>query len=296
MTSRVTQRMMSTSSLTALQTSLSRLSRTQERMSTGRVLNRPSDSPTDTTTAMRLRSSIADQKQYARNAEDGLGWLDLADTTLRSIGDLVRRGRDLALQGANATTADAASRSALAAEVDQLRDAALAGANTTYLDRPLFGGVTAGATAYDTTTGAFTGTAGVVQRTVGRTVVVPVNVNGPDAFGPDGASVFDALAGLSTALVAGDQAGITAAMDALRTAGDRITSTVADVGARQNRLDGATQSAKDAVLGLTSSLSEVENADIAATAVDLQMQQVAYQASLAVTARVMQPSLLDFLR
>ena len=40
----------------------------------------------------------------------------------------------------------------------------------------------------------------------------------------------------------------------------------------------------------------MENADLPKTVVDLQMQQVAYQASLGATARVMQPSLLDFLR
>ena len=46
----------------------------------------------------------------------------------------------------------------------------------------------------------------------------------------------------------------------------------------------------------TSALSEVENTDLAKAIVDLQLQEVAYQAALAATARVMQPSLLDFLR
>ena len=49
-------------------------------------------------------------------------------------------------------------------------------------------------------------------------------------------------------------------------------------------------------LRLSTSLSNVENADLPKVIVDLQMQQTAYQASLAATSRVMQPSLLDFLR
>ena len=56
---RVTQGMMMDRSYLSLQTGLSRLAKTQEHLSTGRVLNRPSDSPTDTTSAMRLRASLS---------------------------------------------------------------------------------------------------------------------------------------------------------------------------------------------------------------------------------------------
>jgi flagellar hook-associated protein 3 FlgL len=43
-------------------------------------------------------------------------------------------------------------------------------------------------------------------------------------------------------------------------------------------------------------LSEVEGVDLPAATVDLQLQEVAYQAALGATARALQPSLLDFLR
>jgi flagellar hook-associated protein 3 FlgL len=45
-----------------------------------------------------------------------------------------------------------------------------------------------------------------------------------------------------------------------------------------------------------SALHHDRNADLAQAMVDLQLQEVAYQASLATTARVLQPSLVDFLR
>src|SRR5699024_2957526 len=88
---RVTQTMLSQRSLEGMQLSLGRLARTQEQLSTGRVLNRPSDSPTDTTAAMRLRSSLADAKQYARNAQDGQGWLGQIDSALQSMVNETRR-------------------------------------------------------------------------------------------------------------------------------------------------------------------------------------------------------------
>lgn len=292
---RVTQNMMNQHSVGAMQTSLARLAKLQEQLSTGRVLNRPSDSPTDTTSAMRIRSSLADVKQYGRNAGDGNGWLSTIDAALTNAHDGVMRARDLALQGANEGSAGQTVRDALAAEVDQVRAGLVNTANSDYLGRPVFGGVTAGPAAYDAS-GTYIGTAGAVNRTIGAGTTVRVDVDGNTVFGPAGNSVFDHLAALSTALRAGNQAGISASIAALNGDQDRIVTTQADVGSRQNRIETAIQASGDNELRLSASLSDVENADLPKTVVDLQMQQVAYQASLGATARVMQPSLLDFLR
>lgn len=292
---RVTQNMMTQHSLGGMQTSLARLAKLQEQLSTGRVLNRPSDSPTDTTSAMRIRSSLSDVKQYGRNAADGNGWLSTIDSALTQANDQVLRARDLALQGANEGVAGPTVREALAAEVDQIRAGLVNTANSNYLGRPVFGGVTAGPIAYDAT-GAYVGTPGSVDRVVGQDITVRVDVDGTTAFGAPGSSVFDHLAALSTALRAGNQAGISASIAALEGDNDRITTTQAEVGSRQNRVETAMQSAGDTELRLRTSLSAVENADLPKTIVDLQMQQVAYQASLGATAKVIQPSLLDFLR
>ena len=292
---RVTQGMMTSHSLTAMQTSLSRLAKLQEQLSTGRVLNRPSDSPTDTTSAMRIRSSITDVKQYGRNAQDGNGWLTTIDAALTTATDQVLRARDLALQGANQAVAGQPARDALAAEVDQIRAGLITTANADYLGRPVFGGVTAGGAAYDAA-GTYVGTPGAVNRTVAEGTTVRVDVDGTAAFGPTGNSLFDHLSALSTALRCGDQATISASITAIDADRDRITTTQTEVGSRQNRVEAAIQAAGDNELALSSSLSAVENADLPKTVVDLQMQQVAYQASLGATARVMQPSLLDFLR
>ncbi len=292
---RVTQSMMTQRSLGSLQTSLGRLAELQEHLSTGRVLNRPSDSPGDTTAAMRLRSSVADQQQYARNAEDGLGWLGQIDNTLTSMNGEVRRARDLGLQGINGSSGPAA-REALAVEVDKIRESLLGSANTRYLDRPVFGGITAGDRAFDPTTGNFVGQSGAVNRTIGAGPPVDVQVDGQAVFGPDGDSLFTHLADLSAALRSGDATAMGNVVGVLNGDMNTITSTVSDVGTRYNRLEAATQAAADAELSLTTSLTEIENTDLPKATVELQMQEVAYQAALASTARVLQPSLLEFLR
>lgn len=292
---RVTQTMMSRQSMSSLQTGLGRLASLQEQLSTGRVLNRPSDSPADTTSAMRIRSALADVKQYTRNADDGAAWLGTIDAALTSATNQVRRARDLALQGANAGAMGPDARAALAAEVDQLREGLISTANTTHLGRPVFGGVTAGATAYDPT-GNWVGSPGTVNRSVADGVVVRVDVDGPSAFGSFGDTAFDHLAQLSTALRAGDHAGVTAAITALNGDGARLTTVLAEAGTRAGRIEAARTGAGDDELKLTGALSEVENADLPRVIVDLKLQETAYQAALAATARVMQPSLLDFLR
>jgi flagellar hook-associated protein 3 FlgL len=292
---RVTQNMLTRSSLGSLQANLARMGKLQEQLSTGRVINRPSDSPTGTTSAMRLRDDLRASQQYQRNAQDGVAWLGTIDTALTSITDQTRQARDTALQGANSGAVGQASRDALAATVDQLRTSLLSDANTTYLGRPVFGGITAGDKAYDAA-GAFVGTAGAVTRTVGDGVKVRVDADADAVFGASGDTVFDHLTALSTALRAGDSAGIQAGITSLNTDLNRLTTARAEVGTRAARVDAATQAAADTELKLKSSLSDVENADLPKVIVDLKLQETAYQAALAATSRVMQPSLLDFLR
>ncbi|GAA3801818.1 flagellin [Nocardioides panacisoli] len=292
---RVTQRMLAQNSLGSVQSGLGRLAKVQEQLTTGRVLNRPSDSPTATTAAMRIRSERAAQEQYARNAQDGLGWLTQIDSTLGSVTDTVRRAREVGLQGNNTGSVGQVARDALATEVDGLRADLVSQANSTYLDRPVFGGITSGSKAYDDA-GNFVGVVGNVNRRVGDGVVVKVDVDGNTVFGDGATSVFAELDGLSAALRSGNTTAIGASLDALAARLDTVTSARTAVGATQNRVERAAQSATDAKAALDGDLSNVENADLAATTVELQLAEVSYQASLAATSRVLQPSLVDFLR
>ncbi len=293
--SRVTQNMMVRQSMTAIETNASRLAAKQEELSTGRRLNRPSDSPTDAIAAMRVRTETAELKQHARNAEDGLGWLNQLDTSLSSMTEQVRRARDLALQGATDGVLNAAGRDALAIEVDQLRDSLISLANTDYLGRPVFGGITAGTVAYDAN-GDWAGTAASVTRTVGPGVKVQVNVNGPDVLGPTGNSLFDDLTALSGALRAADTVGVQTGLSALAGRLDTLTTTLADVGIRAKRLEGVVAEATNKELTLVSRLSDLEDADLVRTAIDVKLAEVAHQSALATSARVLSTSLLDYLR
>jgi len=292
---RVTQRMMVNGSLAALDSSLGRLATTQEQLSTGRLINRPSDSPTGTNEAMRIRAQLAADAQHSSNVDDALSWMDQTDSTMQSMLTQVQRARDLILQGTSTGSNGPDARSALATELTQIRQSLLGLANTQHLGRPIFGGTTGGPVAYDAT-GGWAGTDVPISRTVKNGVSVPINVTGPKAFGtPGGNDLFKVLDDASTQMTSNPSA-LSGTLSNLDAVAEQMKSALADLGTREDRVQQASNALQDANLNNQNRLSQVENIDIGKTVLDLQMQQVAYQATLGATAKVLQPSLMDFLK
>jgi flagellar hook-associated protein 3 FlgL len=176
-------------------------------------------------------------------------------------------------------------------------------ANTTYMNRPIFGGTVSnpsGATlAYDSA-GNYLGDSGKIMRNVASGVQVQVNVTGPEVFGSGSSNLFTVLGQISADLKNGSPAAVTnltqVDLGNLDTALTQVGNTQAVVGARYDRVQTMKTMSDNTMLNLKSGLSEVEDADLPKTITDLQMQQVSYQAALAATAKVIQPSLVDFLR
>jgi flagellar hook-associated protein 3 FlgL len=114
---RISNNMMSDRLLANLQRSYSRMATTQEQISSGSRVNRPSDDPT-AAGAERLRSA---ELEGIRRSQDSVaaanGWLTASESALSSLGDVVSRARELALQGANASI-DQNGRNVIAGEID----------------------------------------------------------------------------------------------------------------------------------------------------------------------------------
>jgi flagellar hook-associated protein 3 FlgL len=292
---RTTERSMSLSALANLQGNLSRLGNLQSQLSSGKLLSRPSDSPSGTVAAMQARGDIARVQQYGRNADDGLGWLGTVDSTLSGGVELLHAARDLVVQGLSPGSAGTAQTAlALADQVDGIRRTMLDIGNTTYLGRPVFGGTTSGRLAYDPT-GAYVGDAGRVLRTVGDGVQVRVDSAGPAVFGSGPSQIFAVLTAISDDL-RGNPGNLNADLGQLDTGINAIQSAQSNVGARYNQVQMMQQAATTKLVDLKSQLSNVEDIDLPATITELQMQQVAYQAALSATSHVIQQSLVDFLK
>ncbi len=292
---RITQSSIAASSVANLQASLARGARLQEQLSSGKTINRPSDSPTGTVSSLSLRSRIAANEQYSRNAADGSAWLGTVDSTLQSVNSRLQRVRDLTLSATSTGNMDADSRRAIATEVGSLRGELMGLANTRNAGRPLFGGTTAGLQAFDPTTYAYVGDSGQITRRLDDATTIEVGADGQAVFGSGSGSVFALLDDIAANVVA-DPTALAGNLTALDGRMASVLQTLTDVGVRQNRVTGAGTTADDRALALGTTLSDVENIDLPKTILDLQLQNTAYQTALQATAKVLQPSLMDFLR
>ena len=292
---RVTYSQLAASSLRGMQGNLQRFSRIQEQLSSGVTISKPSDDPTGTINSMTFKADIAKNEQYARSADDGNDWLKVTDGALMAVDRLAASVNEAALQGKSTGNSDGPARAALAAQVDQLRNGLIDEANRTYLGRPVFGGTTAGGVAFDKTTGAYLGDAGTVERTVGKGVKIRVDTPGPSTFGTGNDQLFKIVDDISTHLKS-DPTLIDGDLSRLATAMATYRSAQSSVGARTNRIEDLHQSAKDRVDAAKNSVNNIEGVDIAEATVNLQMQQVAYQAALSTAGKVLQMSLNNFLK
>jgi flagellar hook-associated protein 3 FlgL len=291
---RITQRSLSNANLAGLQANLARIQSTQARLSSGRAINRPSDSPTGTMAALRLRSDLNRYTQFDRNADDGKARLGTADNALTDGLAILREVRDAVLQGANGSLGPS-EREALALQVEGLRNSLLAVANTKYLQQPIFAGTAGAAAAYDAA-GVYQGDTGMITRTIAPGVKVTISATGEEVFGPAGGDVFAVLTDIANDLRT-DPASLTSTRLGELDAGYlRMQNALASVGSRYHQIEIMQERNQANRLDSQNQLSEVEGVDLPATIVELQMQEVAYQAALGATARTIQPSLMDFLR
>jgi flagellar hook-associated protein 3 FlgL len=295
---RVTQQSQALSMRADLSLVSSRLAGIQRQVASGRQLERASDDPAGALEALRYRRSLRSYEQYDRNIGDAKTWLRTADSALEAIDGRLTRAQDLTIQADNGSL-DAAARSAIAAELRAIADEMVGLANTRHLGRPIFGGASGSAQAYDPS-GSFQGDTGAVTRTVGSGASYQVNATGPDVFGvenpgdPMNGNTFEVLREIADRV----QAGLPAAngLDAIERLQTNVHNSQSTLGARMASLEKLETRNEGVTIEMRSALSETEDVDLAEAILDLKGQEAAYTAALSVTGRILDRSLLDFLR
>jgi len=273
--------------------------RAQEQLTTGRRINRVSDNPADAMTALNQRATLRRTEQFSRNAEEARSWFDAGDAALSDVSDRLANVRTLLVQ-ANSGSNDSVSRTALADQIRSARESIILAANSSRSGRPLFAGNAAGAAAYDAN-GGYLGDAGTVNLPITSGVTMQVNRTGPDIFGTANAdplqgNVFQLLDSLATSVANGDSAAITAGLGLVDAATKRVATAQVQLGSRASQLEDLTNSLEDSKVTLKSGISNMENIDFAEAVINVKTREAAYQAAIQATAKIIQPSLLDFLR
>ena len=119
---RITTQMIAQRSLADLTGAYGRLSKTQEQLSSGKRITKPSDDPYGAGHAVQLTSDLAGLSAYNRNVDDGTAWTQAADSALMNMQNMAQRVRELLVEAGNDTTGQS-GRTDTAAEIDQLVDA-----------------------------------------------------------------------------------------------------------------------------------------------------------------------------
>ncbi len=136
---RITYKGKSNHILFNLQRSYAKMLADQMKLSDGKKIHRPSDSPIDVTNALKIRTKKSQIEQFKRNIEDGKAFMMNYDTVLQSTVNSLQRARELAIQGRN-DTYDATTRRYLGQEVAQIIRGIVQFANTTYKGNYIFNG------------------------------------------------------------------------------------------------------------------------------------------------------------
>lgn len=293
MISRVTASSMTQTAMRQLQANLSELGRLQEQANSQRAFAAPSDDPAAASTALRLHGEQRRTEQYARNIDDGLAWLVTADSTISASTALLDRARNLTVQGANDGALDATAKEAIAVELEGIRDELLAKANTRVLGRSVFAGTSD--TAAFAADYSFSGVSGSeVVRRVSDQASIRVDTDGAAVYGEGAGSVFALLDRIVEDLRSGVNVGPRLdEIDARRTA---MLGAQGAVGVRQSQMERAKEATVQESVSLEARRAAVEDVDSVEVLVRLQAQELVYRSSLAVTSRVLQPSLMEFLR
>jgi flagellar hook-associated protein 3 FlgL len=299
MTVRFTNDILARQTLFDLGTASSSLVKAQQQLSSGKRINTAEDDPYGASQATSLHSRLADNAQYQKNISDAQARTSTADSARGNVTDILQRARELVVEAANGTESQQ-SLNAISSEMSQLKGALQAQANSTYNGRYIFGGTVTNAQPY--TSNSYSGNALPVQRMIGDGQTVNIGITGPAAFGTTAAgppatqNVFDAFDSIINDLNTGNttalgSSALTSLDSALTTAGNARTA----VGAMANRLDTQNTFLTAQQLSLKGVLSDTEDADTAQVAVAFSQSQTAYQAALQVGAKIIQPTLLDFL-
>jgi flagellar hook-associated protein 3 FlgL len=304
MTMRITEGMTRRTVLQDLGATKSRLTQLQREITSGHRITRPADDPFGAGRTLQLTGELEGFRQFKTNVDDGIGWVTATETALSRITETVQRARELLVQGGNDSNGQVA-REGIASEIEALTEAVKQEANVTYDDRYIFAGTATETQPYALgASDEYAGDEGTIQRVIGKGVSLGVNVNIRTVLGDGAGAEDDKLLDVLRDIAADLRGGTAANAEALRGTDlerlsanmDELTRVRSVVGATTNRLETAGTRLEQLQEASLNQLSQVYNVDMAEALVNFSNEQTAYETALRSGAKLIEPSLMDFLK
>jgi flagellar hook-associated protein 3 FlgL len=303
---RVTQGMLTGNMLRNLSASYARLGKYQDQLATGKKINRPSDDPVVAMKGMLYRTNLTEVEQFKRNFSEAYNWIENSDAALDKATQALQRIRELVVQASN-DTYESSQRAAISEEIKQLTEHLASIANTKVGDKYIFNGTETLKKPVDLTQNppVVSNNTDEVKIELSKGIYIPVNVNPKKVFNYDqtatkanGNGLFSDLEFLYKDLNNATKSGkdINEYIKHIDGHINSLLSARAELGARLNRIELMEERVDQQEVIANRILSDNEDADIERVITDLKTQESVHRAALGVGARIIQPTLLEFLR
>jgi len=269
-------------------------------------INRPSDDPIGIGKVLDYRQTLSSIEQYETNIQSGQERLEITEITLDLVDELLQGVRAIAMTEAGGTTE---SRQLTAEEAKNLFDQVLDLANSKLNGDYMFSGYQTRtapfsrdetlATTFDQFTVTYNGDDGDARFIVAHNTEITIDADGRPLFhnaAAGGINIFDAMRDLIVALETDDTAAISAQADLIdhgRKQINNIRAANSPILYQLMTSENHWQNYKPKIQEL---LAKEEEVDVTQAVVELQSIELAYQTTLATTARVTQQGLIDFLK
>jgi len=275
------------------------LAAAQRQVSSGRRINKPSDDPAGTNSAITDHAAIGAIDAYTQTADSTTSRLTVVDSMLSDIINKITAAQTAAASARGSVTSQS-QRDAAAANLQGISDALLADFNAQFHGSYLFSGSKATTAPYKLVAGTVSsyqgnGTAVSVDLGQGRTAQTSFD-GSTIAQGSDPSDIFTVLANLVTAAKTGDNVGLGQGLDALDRALSRTSLAQTQVGSSFVALDDVRARLSTERVGITAQLSTTEDVNMASAITNMSQADTAYRAALAAFGRIGSVSLMDYLK
>lgn len=284
--------MLSGNMLRNLSNSYSKMSKVQEQINTGKKITRPSDDPVVAMKGMQYRTELAKVEQFQRNIGEVHSWLDTTDNTLDKVNSALQRTNELMVQASNGTMS-ASDRESINSELKQIREHVQNLANTKIGDKYIFSGTKTTTPLYQEGAGyaiddpAFTKT---VEIEVFDGILLNANTT-PIKMFQEIDQMFQAI----DEDIASSAKDLSKHLETIDNNMNTLLTTRADIGARQNRVELMEDRLSTQEIIATTRVSENEDVEYEKAITEMITQESVHRAALSVGARIIQPTLTDFL-
>jgi flagellar hook-associated protein 3 FlgL len=302
---RVTQNITTSNFISYINKHAENLLKTQQQIASQKRINKSSDDPIGMGQVLGYRTNLALTDQYQENIQQGKTRLEFNEVTLDLVSDLVKTARGLA-ENYSGSNLSAAERQSAALQVKDLYDQVMQMANSKFNGNYIFSGHATNTAPFSRDANynaTYNGDDGELRIMVSDNVEVNIFADGRNIFqdaANGGVNIFDELKNLIDGLenpdpVAGS-AQIEATVNVLQDGRNQINSRRSEYAPVLYRLQATDEYMTNLRPKVEEAMASLEQADITKAVVELQNLELAYETTIATAARIIQPSLLDFLR